>query len=1253
VLRKMFLVLVLGLVIPTHLWATTYYVRTNGSDNAAGTSWATAWATTSKVQSTLAGGDTVYFGTGKWRNVKLTPPKGSASDRTCYACSSFVQGISHLWGSDSVGSWVSYSGNIWKAAYTGSSCLVERVYTLAQDDSLVKWESSLAAVNAAGEFYHDTGKDTIYAWCYANANPNNVDMEASCHQVFDVASDANGYFTVWGFDIRYGNHGVIYFNSAMGSEADSVLISHCNISGISYATDENPACIYAGKGGSEYTPSSWGKDNEVRACTLSNEWNIGGASNHGDGVVLYTQTRFIVDSCYIDGRGRGNVGIIFKNETEGCVARFNTLKRINTDAMRVAYSGQADSFYGNIVIGDGTHPTGGAAILTENPQSNPWYSNSCVWLNNTFYNCGRSGLVNGDGDNGGTGHKLMYNVQFDSFNHPIDYFGQDNKARWTIDSNLIYRPSFASGSFYYNGNVALATWKTTEGFDTHSDTVYSHVGFTDPASGDFSRPNSSQEMNRIYGGRTWTRYGAWQPSGSGGGDIYPPDTVRAVDTTQVNTTSVLLKCHRNDSTDCVGYRVKYNLGSTPPSNVNEGTYGDSSNASGRNDTLFTVNGLATNTQYSFSVFAKDEVSNWSVKGSGSWKTVTTDLNPDITPPDTVKNVDTTQVNAGSVLLKCQRNDSTDCAGYMVRYTAGATAPSTYNSGTFGDSSDANGRNDTLFTVSGLTSNTQYSFSIFAKDEVPNWTAKGSGSSKTVTTKQQLDIFPPDTVKNVDTTQVNTTSVLLKCHRNDSTDCVGYRVKYNLGSTPPSNVNEGTYGDSSNASGRNDTLFTVNGLATNTQYSFSVFAKDEVSNWSVKGSGSWKTVTTDLNPDITPPDTVKNVDTTQVNAGSVLLKCQRNDSTDCAGYMVRYTAGATAPSTYNSGTFGDSSDANGRNDTLFTVSGLTSNTQYSFSIFAKDEVPNWTAKGSTSWIRVTTRANNNCPTSPSPNLPGDGDTILGVRPMLTISNSADVDGDVLVYDFKVCSDSQMTNLVADTTDILQGEGITYWQVNVDLPDESWCWWEARSYDGICHSDWSGNRKFYVKKWIAEVDDSQPDLKGPGNGEVLTNVRPTLEVYSITGFDSLWYYFQIESDSQFTSPVQSEGVFEGDPITSWTVSSVLSAGNYCWRVRAFDGSKFSLWSETGKFTLAPQIYAYPNPFKPSAGDERVVFNNIPIASNIRITTLNGEIVRKFTNTQDSQIVWDVKNQKNEDVASGVYLYFVDFPGGSTSGKIIVIR
>ncbi|MCJ7508620.1 MAG: dockerin type I domain-containing protein, partial [candidate division Zixibacteria bacterium] len=89
---------------------------------------------------------------------------------------------------------------------------------------------------------------------------------------------------------------------------------------------------------------------------------------------------------------------------------------------------------------------------------------------------------------------------------------------------------------------------------------------------------------------------------------------------------------------------------------------------------------------------------------------------------------------------------------------------------------------------------------------------------------------------------------------------------------------------------------------------------------------------------------------------------------------------------------------------------------------------------------------------------------------------------LVYDFQVCSDSQMTSLVASGTDVLQGEGITYWQAASDLLEERWYWWRARSSDGVCYSDWSGERKFYLS--IGEI------VYGDLNKDGKTNVSDVL-------------------------------------------------------------------------------------------------------------------------------------------------------------------
>ena len=58
-MKKLLIILFLLIAIPA--WSETYYVKTGGNDSLDGKSDGQAWATTSKVESTVTNGDTVYF----------------------------------------------------------------------------------------------------------------------------------------------------------------------------------------------------------------------------------------------------------------------------------------------------------------------------------------------------------------------------------------------------------------------------------------------------------------------------------------------------------------------------------------------------------------------------------------------------------------------------------------------------------------------------------------------------------------------------------------------------------------------------------------------------------------------------------------------------------------------------------------------------------------------------------------------------------------------------------------------------------------------------------------------------------------------------------------------------------------------------------------------------------------------------------------------------------------------------------------
>jgi hypothetical protein len=510
-MKKLLLLLILSLLFVTSSFATTYYVKIGGSDGAAGTSWATAWATISKINATLAGGDTVYFGTGTWRG-QIAPVSGTTSDRTCYACSSFVQGIAHIWGSDSISSWVQHSGNVYKARWVSSGCFEPYGYEPGDAGYICGQISpgvdtvlipSTAIPTSAGHFYYDTSKDTIYVWLVGGGDPTGKDIEPSCHPAV-LFGDNQDYCTFWGFDLRYGKLGTVVIYS---DACDYNYFDHCNITRAGYVNQENVSAFFTIR--TDYVN---GEGNRLRACTLGvavdpnmDDWRFG--------VGVYTQNHFVVESCYV--MSGVNEGIDYKENTYGCVMRFNTIN-MSTGSMPLMTHNIAsyDSIYGNTVIGGyDTGPWVGIGAWGLSDCSNHFI------CNNTIYRVYSAGIIIGLEGTFTSPNYYKYNIthtiyDIDNMDYTAGFIHilNNNQTHWTIDSNLYYNSDTAFAISW--SEISLTNWRNTYGFDVHS--VFYDPGFNNPAGGDFSRPSSSQEMNVTYGGKTWTRFGAWQPEDTTG-----------------------------------------------------------------------------------------------------------------------------------------------------------------------------------------------------------------------------------------------------------------------------------------------------------------------------------------------------------------------------------------------------------------------------------------------------------------------------------------------------------------------------------------------------------------------------------------------------------------------------------------------------------------------------------------------------------------------------------------------------------------
>lgn len=140
-----------------------------------------------------------------------------------------------------------------------------------------------------------------------------------------------------------------------------------------------------------------------------------------------------------------------------------------------------------------------------------------------------------------------------------------------------------------------------------------------------------------------------------------------------------------------------------------------------------------------------------------------------------------------------------------------------------------------------------------------------------------------------------------------------------------------------------------------------------------------------------------------------------------------------------------------------------------------------------------------------------------------------------------------------------------------------------------------------------------------------------------------------------------------------SNQLSGGVLSLRTSA-GGSTVGLVLSGGAFSVTPapafggfprpqaaadlsQTHAFPVPFRPSLGHDKITFTDLPPAVEITIFTLNGERIRRLNkNNSEPTLVWNpVRNENGERVGSGLYLFLIrDLSTDEKKlGKLIVIR
>jgi chitodextrinase len=211
--------------------------------------------------------------------------------------------------------------------------------------------------------------------------------------------------------------------------------------------------------------------------------------------------------------------------------------------------------------------------------------------------------------------------------------------------------------------------------------------------------------------------------------------------------------------------------------------------------------------------------------------------------------------------------------------------------------------ETTFSVTGLTPSTSYTFTVKAKDNSGNIS---SGTNITVSTL--ADTIAPNDVTNLVASNVLATSVSLSWTASTSTDVAGYQI----------------YNGSNYLTTVTGTTYNVTGLSPNTNYTFTVKAKDGYNNIATGATASVLTAYVDT----TAPNDVTGLSAGTATVNSIPVGWTLSSSSDVANYEVAYSSDSGSTWTVASALVNNSS-------TSYTLTGLTSGTTYTIRVVAID------------------------------------------------------------------------------------------------------------------------------------------------------------------------------------------------------------------------------------------------------------------------------------------------------------------------------
>lgn len=245
------------------------------------------------------------------------------------------------------------------------------------------------------------------------------------------------------------------------------------------------------------------------------------------------------------------------------------------------------------------------------------------------------------------------------------------------------------------------------------------------------------------------------------------------------------------------------------------------------------------------------------------------------------------------------------------------------------------------------------------------------------------------------------------------------------------------------------------------------------------------------------------------------------------------------------------------------------------------------------------------TSPAPAI-----EVASATPVLTWTNSKDMDEDTITYSVYVYKDAALSDLVTSALALTPGaEGNTSWTVDKPLTNHVQYYWRVVAADSHGATTLTPARPFTVN--TSNTAPTVPAIQSPSIGGQTATPATALTIVNATDADNdlLTYVFELDTVNTFDSgSKQSSGqvIQSAASTTSWTVNNLIENKRYHWRVKAQDGHAESDWV-VGNFLMNAVNDPPPTPTVKNPGNAAWVGMQQPSLEANAVVDPEGDTVR----------------------------------------------